>query len=193
MTPVRCIIVDDEPAAHSLLRGYIDQLNYLTCAGDFSRAMDAFHFLQQQPVPLIFLDIQMPQLNGVALARMVSPRQAIIFTTAYSDYALQGFDTGAIDYLVKPISFERFLRAVTKALRYLNIDTPVVPPSKMAGTFTVKVNGQHLTLSSADIQYIQSFGNFLKIFHGGKMTLATDTIKRAEELLKPQGNYSCHL
>jgi len=192
MTNISCIVVDDEPAARSLLKGYIDQLEYLECVGDFSKAMDAFHFLQQQRVSLIFLDIPMPQLNGFELARIVSPQQAIIFITAFSDYALQGFDTGAIDYLVKPVSFERFLRAVTKAMRYLNIETPVASPAAKASGFTVKVNGQTHTLPTDDILYIQSFGNFLKIFHTGKMTLATDTIKRTEELLKPQGFVRCH-
>lgn len=194
METVTCIIADDEPAARALLKGYVQQIPYLQCVGDFSNALEAFTFLQHNRVSLVFLDIQMPHLNGLSLATMLPAQgsHAVVFTTAYADFALQGFETGAVDYIMKPVSFDRFLRAVTKALRYLDVKIPVTTPPAHADAFTIKVNGQLQTLKTGNITHLQSFGNFLKVFHDGKMTLVTNTVKQAEQQLQPLGFVRCH-
>ena len=111
---MQCLIVDDEPLARDVLRRYVAKLPYLHLAGECSNAIDAFSFLQRQTVDLIFLDIRMPELLGTEFVQSLRKAPKIIFTTAYKEYALDGFELDAVDYLLKPIRFERFLRAVDK-------------------------------------------------------------------------------
>ena len=112
---IRCVIIDDEPLAREIIRRYIDEVPMLQLSGECSNAVQAMSFLQQQPVDLIFLDIRMPQLNGTDFLRILKNPPKTILTTAFSDYALEGYELDVVDYLVKPIRFDRFLKAVNKA------------------------------------------------------------------------------
>src|SRR6186713_565280 len=112
---LQCLIVDDEPLARDVLRRYVAKLPYLYLTGECSNAIDAFSFLQRQTVDLIFLDIRMPELLGTEFVQSLRKAPKIIFTTAFKEYALDGFELDAVDYLLKPVRFERFLRAVNKA------------------------------------------------------------------------------
>ena len=116
MNKFRCLLVDDEPPAVEILRSYIASTPLLEIAGECSHAMAAFEFLQQQRVDLMFLDVQMPRLLGTDLLKTLLNPPKVIITTAYRDYAVEGFELGVVDFLLKPYSFDRFLRAVHKVL-----------------------------------------------------------------------------
>ena len=111
---IRCLIVDDEPPAREIIRRYIEQIPTLVLAGECANAIQAFTFLQQHPVDLMFLDIRMPQLNGNDFLKTIKNPPKVIFTTAYPQYALEGYELAIEDYLLKPISFDRFLKAINK-------------------------------------------------------------------------------
>ena len=112
---LKCIAIDDEPLALRQLQGYVSKINYLSLEAAFTNALEAEQYLASHPIDLIFVDINMPDLNGIDLVRSLSNRPMVIFTTAYSEYAIEGFKLDAIDYLLKPFSFAEFNRAVSKA------------------------------------------------------------------------------
>src|SRR5436190_11786395 len=112
---IRCLIVDDEPPAREIIRRYIEQVTSLKLAGECANAIQAFTLLQQQPVDLVFLDIRMPQLNGNDFLKTLKNPPKVIFTTAYSEYAVEGFELDAVDYLLKPVPSDRLLKAANKA------------------------------------------------------------------------------
>lgn len=114
MGSIKCLIVDDEELARSLLKTYIAKVNFLELVADFENPLDAINVLKEKKIDLLLLDIQMPEIKGTDFAKMIPPGTQVIFTTAYSEYALEGFELNAIDYLLKPITFERFLKAVNK-------------------------------------------------------------------------------
>ena len=114
MQKLRCIVIDDEELARILLKKYIERLGFLELTADFESPLEAIPLLGNTAIDLVFLDIQMPELKGTDLARIIDKDTHIIFTTAYSEYALEGFELNALDYLLKPITFERFLKAVNK-------------------------------------------------------------------------------
>src|SRR6185295_13468518 len=123
MTKIGCLIVEDEPNAGQLLQDYISKVPYLTLKGTCFDALEALEFLGHSQADLIFLDINMPELTGIELIHMLPKDQKVIFTTAYSDYAIQSYEYNAVDYLLKPITFKRFLMAVQKAAQLMN-DAP---------------------------------------------------------------------
>src|SRR5688572_27783218 len=122
---MKCIIVDDEPLAIEILESYVSKVEQLTLTGSFRNAVSAFTFLQQHAVDLIFLDIQMPKLSGIDFLKTLKNPPRVILTTAFRDYAIEGFDLEVADYLLKPIPFERFLKAVAKVLHQ-----PAASPSQ---------------------------------------------------------------
>ena len=115
MEPIKCIVVDDEELARSLLKSYIERLDFLTLVAEVANPLEALQIMKDEKVDLLFLDIQMPEIKGTDFAKLVPGHIQVIFTTAYSEYALEGFELNALDYLLKPITFERFLAAVNKA------------------------------------------------------------------------------
>ncbi len=121
MNTIRCIVVDDEPLAVRLMGSYVAKTPFLSLKGSFTSGTAAYSFLQDNPVDLLFCDIQMPNLSGMDLSRMLPERTRIIFTTAFSEYAVEGFKVRALDYLLKPISYEDFLSAAMKAKEYLEL------------------------------------------------------------------------
>ena len=121
MEPIKCIIIDDEPLARKGLKEYIDEVDFLQLEGSFEAPLKAASSVSEGRVQLIFLDIQMPKLSGLDFMRTLSHSIPVIFTTAYPEYALEGFELNALDYLVKPISFERFLKAALKAKEYYEV------------------------------------------------------------------------
>jgi len=114
MGNIKCLIVDDEELARSLLKTYVAKVNFLELVADFENPLDAIKVLKEQKIDLLLLDIQMPEIKGTDFAKMIPAQTQVIFTTAYSEYALEGFELSVLDYLLKPITFERFLQAVNK-------------------------------------------------------------------------------
>ena len=127
---IESLVVDDEPLASDLLAGYVEQTPFLHLAGACSSAVEALSILQQEKIDLLFLDIQMPQLNGLELSRMIGDRTRVVFTTAFEQYALEGFRVDALDYLLKPISYAEFLHAANKAQRYFEQQQTVMSVSE---------------------------------------------------------------
>lgn len=178
---LRCVIIDDEPGAQYVLENYIGELNYAEVSAKFFNAIEAYHFLKNNPVDVLLVDINMPQVDGFGLLDMVGDKisPAIIFTTAYSDHALKGFEYGAIDYLHKPIRFERFVIAMEKAQRWCNARQP----EETTEHIEVKVNGQNRLLKISDILYVESFRNYIHIHLPDKPVMVLMTMTEIENKL----------
>lgn len=175
-TPTRCIIIDDEPAAQQVLQQYIADVPGLLLTGTCSDALEAVDHLQEQPVDLLFLDINLPRLSGISFLKALPHHPAVILTTAYEEYALQGYELDVVDYLLKPFSFERFLRAVAKVLQ--------APGRDAADThLTVRADRKTYRLPCADILYIESTGDYVTIHTADQKITAYNTLKGLQEKL----------
>lgn len=183
---LKTIAIDDEPLALRLVGDYISKTPFLELAGSFDNPLDAIDFLSAQPVDLIFVDIQMPDLTGIEFARSLENAPKIIFTTAYEKYALDGFKLNAIDYLLKPFSYEEFLKAAQKARKQMELEASALP--------MIDANNQFLFLKSEykirrinfnDILYIEGLKDYIKVFTAGddKPVLSLNSMKSLEEKL----------
>lgn len=160
-----CIVVDDEPIARKGLEDYIRDISFLTCRGSFRTAMEANTYLSEHSADLVFLDINMPRLNGMDWYRTLSNPPKVIFTTAYREYALDGFELNAVDYLLKPISFDRFLKAVNKVRQPLQPPATKVTESTAADdSFFIKEEHKLLRLYYEDILFIESIKDYIFIY-----------------------------
>lgn len=179
----KCIIVDDEPPATRILENYIGKVNFLEKAGVFNDSLKALEFLNTQSVDVIFLDIQMPQLTGLQLSRIISKNIKVIFTTAYPDFALEGFELNAVDYLLKPISFERFYQAVSK----LNLEPKIEisNQSNLPDFLFVKTDGKNKfqKVFLRDILYIESLQNYVCIHTEKQQIITHSSLKNVIESL----------
>ncbi|MCK0156775.1 LytTR family DNA-binding domain-containing protein [Cellulophaga sp. F20128] len=175
----KCIIIDDEELARVLLKTYVDKLDYLELVASFDNPLDAISTLESEPIDVVFLDIQMPDLKGTEFAKIIPAATKIIFTTAYSEYALQGYELNALDYLVKPITFERFLQAVAKVKAHSGT---VVSPSK-EGTITVKSGYDLHKLLLEDITHIESDSEYVLFHTTDKKIMSHQTLKSLEKSL----------
>lgn len=183
MKNVRCIIVEDEPFARKILREYIEDVRTLELTGEFETAVDAFDFLSRETVDLIFLDIQMPRMTGIEFLQSVRRDAPVILTTAYPNYALQGYDLDVLDYLLKPIGFDRFLKAVGKATEYLKTKTPVPQQTLEPDSFFVKCDRRIRQIRFDEVLYVEALANHVIIHttHGKFITYLT--FKGIEEKL----------
>jgi len=182
---MRCVIVDDEPLALGILKDYVAKVPFLECAGMFSNALEALAFIEQGSVDLLFLDVNMPELTGLQLLRSLSRPPLVILTTAYSEYALAGYDLDVVDYLLKPIEFERFLKAVNKAHGLAHGGS-----GSDAGDRTILLKSgnklHHVRL--AEIHCAQAAGNYVAFCTEGREILALMTMKEAVAVL-PGGDF----
>lgn len=182
MKPIRCIAVDDEPLALTIISEYARKIPFITLEKGFTNAAEALIYLQTEKPELVFLDIQMPEIKGVDFARMIQWKTAVIFTTAYSQYAIESYNLDAIDYLLKPIPFERFLQAVNKASRYLQTDTNVTPAEEKNFLF-VKSGYKSVKINFDDILYIEGLKEYVTIYTKNQKVLKLDTLKNLEVVL----------
>lgn len=158
MDRIRCIIVDDEPLAIEILEEYIKKISWLDLVGSLESGLEALEFVEQHRVDLVFLDIQMPDLSGIKTAELMNNRCQIIFTTAYNQYAIEGFELEARDYLLKPISFDRFLKSVQRLKRDMS------EPSQVAHDYIfVKTEYKIKKIRFDDICYIEGMKDYLRI------------------------------
>lgn len=185
---IKCLVIDDEPVARKGIAGYVNQTSFLTLAGICKSAIEANEFLRREKADLLFLDIQMPDLTGTEFVRSLENPPAIIFTTAYRDYAIEGFELNALDYLVKPISFQRFLKAANKAQTYFEAQRASAP--RPAGIeqdyFFIKSDGQFIKIKLEDVLYFESEKDYVFIFTEQKRYLTLLSLKQLEKELPPE-------
>ena len=186
MNKFRCLLVDDEPPALEILRTYVSGMPLLEIAGECSHGIAAFGFLQQHPVDLIFLDIQMPRLLGTELLKTLPHPPKVIFTTAHRDYAVEGFELGAVDYLLKPYSFDRFLRAVHKVLdmeQRLQSSNKEFILTQTDRFLYVRADRKMVKVMVDEIRYIESLKDYVRIFVKDQQIITKQTISALEEML----------
>lgn len=164
MITLKCCIVDDEPLALDLLAAYIDKTPFLELAGKFCSAQEAIKTILEENIDILFLDINMPQLNGLEFARIIPSSCHIIFTTAYDRYAIDGYKVNAIDYLMKPISYEEFIEATNKALRWCDMERRANKIKDEKKYLIVKSEYKLLQLAIDDILYIEGLKDYVKIY-----------------------------
>lgn len=175
MQTIKCLVVDDEELARTLLETYIGKLDFLQCVGSVESPLEAMNLMRKTSVDLLFLDIQMPEIKGTDFAKMVLPATRIIFTTAYSEYALEGYELNALDYLLKPITFERFLIAVNKA-KHLETNAA-------EDTITIKSGYELHKVKYADIRYIESDSEYVFYHTTDKKIMSNQSLKALEKVL----------
>lgn len=187
----RCIIVDDEPPATRILENYIGKVSFLENVGVFNDSLKALEFLNSQSVDVIFLDIQMPQLTGLQLSKIISKDIKVIFTTAYPDFALEGFELNATDYLLKPIAFERFYQAVSK----LNTEVKVEVSNQSATEFIfIKTDGKNKfqKLFLDEILYLESLQNYVCVHTLKQQIITHSSLKNVIESLPEKDFIQIH-
>lgn len=176
----RCMIVDDEPAAHYVLANYIAKNPQLELVNYAYNAIEALNYLEQNTVDLMFLDIDMPEVTGIEMLGKIANPPRTILTTAYSEFALESYEYGVLDYLLKPIFYPRFEKAVA---RFMENNAVITKPIEEKGIITVKVDSELVDIDISTILYTQSYGNYVKIFTTRRSYVATITTNDLEKCL----------
>ena len=179
---VRCLIVDDEPLARRVIEKYLERLPAFSLEGQCASAVEAAAFLQGQTVDLIFLDIQMPELTGLDFLKTLPHPPKVILTTAYSEYALEGYEYDVMDYLLKPIPFDRFLKAVNRhpLLQAHSTSGQAEREPSEPTHLVVVADGQSHRLALREVDYLEGYGNFVKVWTARGMLLTAGPLKRLE-------------
>lgn len=182
---IRCLIVDDEPPARELLSSYIARLDDLELIDQCGNALEAFSSLQKHNIDLMFLDIQMPRMTGLELIKSLHQRPKIVLTTAYKEFASEGFDLDVLDYLVKPITFERFMRSVAKYNRYApkNPEDEFKESSFDHAYMFIKVNKEQVKLLFKDILFIESLKDYIRINTRNSSYITYNRLSYMDEVL----------
>ena len=197
---MKCIIIDDEPLALGIIKSYCEDLGNLEILGTFTNPLDSIGLLRKNNVELVFLDIEMPQINGIEFVKSLDRRPLFIFTTAYPQYAIEGFDLNAVDYLVKPIPFSRFVKSVnrvreiyelkkSKGFSGLNMSSASGLSSNDNQFIFVKSDYDNLKINVGDIRYIQGLKDYLKIHTSDKKPILTLMNFQEMEAKLPGNNF----
>ena len=186
---LKCLVIDDEPLAISLLQDHISKVPFLELVDVFSNPLEALLSFNKHPVDLIFLDIQMPQLNGVQFMQLLHNRAQVIICSAYQEYAIDGFEHNVVDYMLKPVSFERFYRAVEKAYNLKNPSAKLSKSQDMypqtGGYIFVKVENKMVRVELDDILYVEGLKNYVSIYTKTQRIISLQVMKQLEEVLPP--------
>lgn len=187
---IRCLIIDDEPPAREILKQHIEGVEALVLIGSCNNAVEAISFLKEHPVDLLFLDIQMPQLLGTNFIRTLKNPPKVIFTTAYRDYAIEGFELDAVDYILKPISFERFLKAVNKVIQVSTVNNPStlskdIQPESSSLFLYFRADRKMVKIFFDEILFIESLKDYIKIVTTSKTIVTKYVLYTLEEMLPP--------
>lgn len=183
---VRCLIVDDEPMAREILKSHLSKMGSIKILAECKNAFEAFDILSKETVDLLFLDINMPELSGLSLAKTIQNNCKVIFTTAYREYAVDGFDLKAVDYILKPISFERLLQAINK---YMEEQVTVMPEKvklikdEVADHIFVRADRKMVKVRFQDLSYIESLSDYIKIHLCDKAIITRESISSIEAKL----------
>ena len=185
---IKYIIVDDEPLAHELIEEFCNHLPHLQLQKNCYNALEAMQFLNQQEVDIMFLDLNMPKLKGFDFLRTLNQAPKVIVTTAYKEFALEGYELNVVDYLLKPFSFERLVSAINKAIS--NKDSNIVSPvlENKNARFFLKGDKKYHQVASGDILFIEAYGNYSKLYLKEEMIVSHEKISAFESLL-PQGSF----
>jgi DNA-binding LytR/AlgR family response regulator len=188
---IRCLIVDDEPLAQRVIERYAEDLPFLEIVHQCENAMDALELLKSNEIDLIFLDINMPKLTGIEFLRTLKHSPLVIITTAYAEYAIQGYELNVLDYLMKPFSFERFVKAVQKARELIegreHAGVEISHQQSNEGDFIfIKSSKKTFRVNFTDILYIEALGDYVKIFTTDKMIVSYHSMKNLEKVLPPK-------
>ena len=188
---IRSLVIDDEPLAQRVIERFAEDLPFLEIVHKCNHAMDALELLKTTEIDLIFLDINMPKLTGIEFLRTLKHPPLIIITTAYAEFAIQGFDLNVLDYLMKPFSFERFVRAVQKAQETLlkrdlrDAETTSQESTESDFVF-IKSSKKTFRVKFTDILYVEALGDYVKIFTNDRMIVSYQSMKNLEKLLPPK-------
>lgn len=199
---IKCLIVDDKPLAIDILADYIKKTPFLELVATTTNPIEGLSILRTQTIHLVFLDIQMPELNGLQFIKIAGKQSKIVLTTAYSKYALDGYEHDVIDYLLKPIAFDRFYRAAEKAMHVLQLKSAdIVTPAagienaerQNANTYLfVKTEHRIQKVNLDDILYVEGLQNYVSIQTSADRVLSLQTLKKVEEQLPPAGFIRVH-
>lgn len=196
---IQCAIIDDEPLAAGLLKSYAEKTPFLHLIGTFGSALEAMKELREHPVQLLFLDIQMPELSGIEFAKVLPSETKIIFTTAFQQYAIEGYKVNALDYLLKPISYEDFLKAANKALDWFTVSQKQQTYAEDRFMF-VKSDYKLVRVSLDDILYIEGLKDYVRIYLAdGQKIMSLMNMKKLEdylpcpEFLRTHRSYIVHM
>jgi len=199
---ISCLIVDDEPPALEVLKKYIAAIATLELTATANNAVEALNILQNRPIDLIFLDIQMPQLLGTHLIRTLKTPPRVIFTTAHRKFAIEGYELDAVDYLLKPISFERFLKAVNKVLDAAPATLPAItpippaaaspPPTTTAPFIHLRADRKTIPVALDDILYVESLRDYIRVVTRNKTIVTKQSISSLEESLPREAFIRIH-
>ncbi|UCE20605.1 MAG: response regulator transcription factor [Gemmatimonadota bacterium] len=197
---MKCLAIDDEPRALKVLGNYIEKVPYLELSGNFREALKALDYLQINTVDLIFLDINMPDLTGLQFLKSLIHKPLVIFTTAYSEYAVESYDFDAVDFLLKPIEFDRFLKATNRALKQFQLihqlERSDISNSKSEErgkhTVLIKSGSETHQIKIEDIQYVEGAGNYVTFVTRDKKIMSLLTMKDVMDILPSQQFHRVH-
>jgi len=191
---IKCVIIDDEPLARKGLKEYVSDVDFLELVGEFDNPLKAADLIGRGEVQLIFLDIQMPKISGIDFFKTLSKARPVIFSTAYPQYALEGFELNALDYLVKPVSFDRFFKAALKAKEYYEIRDKNVTEAvnSPAGYFFIKADNKLIKLIYEDILFAEALQNYVVIHTKERKYITYLTFKSVEEYLPAEKFLKTH-
>lgn len=181
---IRCAIIDDEPLARKGLTEYINDTDFLELVGAFDNPVKAASFISQENIQLLFLDIQMPKITGIDFFKTLHQPPPVIFTTAYPQHALEGFELNALDYLVKPISFDRFFKAALKAKDYYELREKNIPPeTEKPNHLFIKTDNKLVRIAFDDILFAEALQNYVVVYTTTKKYITYLTFKAVEDFL----------
>jgi two-component system, LytTR family, response regulator len=183
--PINCLVVDDEPLAISLLSDYVVKSPGLALAGSTTSALEALRMLEKQPIHAIFLDIQMPELTGMQFLQVIDKKYQVVLTTAYAEFALKGYEHNVVDYLLKPISFQRFLQAAEKLKGRMAPPAGPAPVPEQGKSLFIKTEYKVRRIDLEDIFYIEALKDYIAIHTAGEKILSLQGMTELESLLPP--------
>jgi two-component system, LytTR family, response regulator len=194
MKKIRCLLVDDEPLAIALLQKHVKQLDFLEVADTCPNALKALEILKKADIDLMFLDIRMPAISGIDFLKTLRHPPKVIITTAYREYALEGYDLDIVDYLLKPITFDRFFKAIERYLRINDLSAPRIDPAPPGepSNLLIKAGYKNIRVNTDDILYIESVKDYVKIITTGETIMAKYRISDMENELSAKGFLRIH-
>lgn len=197
LNTINCIAIDNDPAALRVIKEYCSKIQFLNLTGVSSNPFEAVHAINNNQPDLIFIDVVMPQITGPEFIKTLYNPPLVIFSSAFREYAIEGFECDAVDYLVKPVSFERFSRAVNKAFRLMKLKSPAEPSSgetlSAAGRFLlVKVEYTTIRVDLSEILFIEGLKDYVKIHTEGRLILTKTTMKNIMDKLPSESFFRVH-